>query len=180
MSKESRTMTFDGQGLIPAVIQDWLDGTVLMVGFGVLTPKQAYAAVDYDTLVLLLGMVALLVARPFYPSESAATEGDGLPMVMLCVHKHSLGACVPVESLRDPARFMRQHVDLVLPTAGPAVATVKAVDEPRTRRANAAVWVVMPMRHTSSLSRRVVRASILASVAFTSSSCRYSNPCIAA
>ncbi|HRB81836.1 MAG TPA: bifunctional phosphoribosyl-AMP cyclohydrolase/phosphoribosyl-ATP diphosphatase HisIE, partial [Nitrospira sp.] len=33
MSKESRTMTFDGQGLIPAVIQDWLDGTVLMVGY---------------------------------------------------------------------------------------------------------------------------------------------------
>ncbi len=31
-------------------------GTVLMVAFGVLTPGQAYRAVDYDTLVLLLGM----------------------------------------------------------------------------------------------------------------------------
>jgi Na+/H+ antiporter NhaD/arsenite permease-like protein len=31
-------------------------GTVLMVTFGVLTPEQAYRAVDYDTLVLLLGM----------------------------------------------------------------------------------------------------------------------------
>jgi Na+/H+ antiporter NhaD/arsenite permease-like protein len=31
-------------------------GTVLMVACGVLTPEQAYRAVDYDTLVLLLGM----------------------------------------------------------------------------------------------------------------------------
>jgi len=32
-------------------------GTVLMVACGVLTPQQAYQAVDYDTLVLLLGMM---------------------------------------------------------------------------------------------------------------------------
>jgi Na+/H+ antiporter NhaD/arsenite permease-like protein len=32
-------------------------GTVLMVATGVLTPQQAYQAVDYDTLVLLLGMM---------------------------------------------------------------------------------------------------------------------------
>src|SRR5262245_3751576 len=30
-------------------------GAVLMVGVGVMTPEQAYRAVDYDTLVLLLG-----------------------------------------------------------------------------------------------------------------------------
>jgi Na+/H+ antiporter NhaD/arsenite permease-like protein len=34
-------------------------GTVLMVACGVLTPRQAYAAVDYDTLVLLLGMMLI-------------------------------------------------------------------------------------------------------------------------
>jgi Na+/H+ antiporter NhaD/arsenite permease-like protein len=34
-------------------------GTVLMVGFGVLTPEQIYRAVDYDTLVLLLGMMLI-------------------------------------------------------------------------------------------------------------------------
>ncbi len=33
MSTESRSVAYDGQGLIPAVIQDWLDGTVLMVGY---------------------------------------------------------------------------------------------------------------------------------------------------
>src|SRR5947199_10754541 len=32
-------------------------GTVLMVATGVLTPERAYRAVDYDTLVLLLGMM---------------------------------------------------------------------------------------------------------------------------
>ncbi|HEV2434794.1 MAG TPA: SLC13 family permease [Verrucomicrobiae bacterium] len=31
-------------------------GTVLMIACGILTPEQAYRAVDYDTLVLLLGM----------------------------------------------------------------------------------------------------------------------------
>lgn len=34
-------------------------GTVLMVACGVLTPEQAYRAVDYDTLVLLLGMMII-------------------------------------------------------------------------------------------------------------------------
>ena len=34
-------------------------GTVLMVATGVLTPEEAYRAVDYDTLVLLLGMMLI-------------------------------------------------------------------------------------------------------------------------
>lgn len=34
-------------------------GTVLMVACGVLTPERAYRAVDYDTLVLLLGMMII-------------------------------------------------------------------------------------------------------------------------
>jgi Na+/H+ antiporter NhaD/arsenite permease-like protein len=34
-------------------------GTVLMVACGVLTPEQAYRAIDYDTLVLLLGMMII-------------------------------------------------------------------------------------------------------------------------
>ncbi|MGA2280820.1 MAG: SLC13 family permease [Verrucomicrobiota bacterium] len=34
-------------------------GTVLMVAAGVLTPEQAYRAVDYNTLVLLLGMMLI-------------------------------------------------------------------------------------------------------------------------
>ena len=34
-------------------------GAVLMVAFGVLTPEQVYRSVDYDTLVLLLGMMLI-------------------------------------------------------------------------------------------------------------------------
>ncbi|HZT22929.1 MAG TPA: anion transporter [Verrucomicrobiae bacterium] len=39
-------------------------GAVLMVACGVLTPEQAYRAVDYDTLVLLMGM--MLIAAYLY------------------------------------------------------------------------------------------------------------------
>src|SRR2546426_953020 len=34
-------------------------GAVLMVALGVMTPEQAYRAVDYNTLVLLLGMMII-------------------------------------------------------------------------------------------------------------------------
>src|SRR3989442_9016665 len=34
-------------------------GAVLMVATGVVTPERAYRAVDYDTLVLLLGMMLI-------------------------------------------------------------------------------------------------------------------------
>ena len=37
-----------------------------------------------------------------------------LPMVMLCLHKHSLGACVPMEDEVDPKVFIREHIELVL------------------------------------------------------------------
>ncbi len=37
-----------------------------------------------------------------------------LPMVMVCLHKHSLGACVPQQDHFDAAVFIRSHVDLVL------------------------------------------------------------------
>lgn len=47
------------------------------------------------------------------PIESAV-HSLVLPMVMLCLHKHSLAACSPVEPLVDPREFVRQHFDLVL------------------------------------------------------------------
>jgi len=37
-----------------------------------------------------------------------------LPMVMLCLHKHSLGACLPQAFPTEPKVFIEQHVDLVL------------------------------------------------------------------
>ncbi|NRF67145.1 TetR/AcrR family transcriptional regulator [Aquincola sp. S2] len=37
-----------------------------------------------------------------------------LPMIMVCLHKHSLGACAVEEHHIDGRDFIRQHVDLVL------------------------------------------------------------------
>jgi AcrR family transcriptional regulator len=37
-----------------------------------------------------------------------------MPMVMLCIHKHSLGACALVHEWIDPPQFVREHVELVL------------------------------------------------------------------
>jgi hypothetical protein len=43
-----------------------------------------------------------------------AVQSLVLPMVMLCLHKHSVGACAPIESLMQPLEFIRQHVELIL------------------------------------------------------------------
>jgi AcrR family transcriptional regulator len=37
-----------------------------------------------------------------------------LPMVMLCVHKHSIGVCQPNPIVDDSDAFIRQHMDLLL------------------------------------------------------------------
>ncbi|MEO8296571.1 MAG: TetR/AcrR family transcriptional regulator [Burkholderiales bacterium] len=36
------------------------------------------------------------------------------PMVMLCLHRHSLGACLPDQPQLDPAHFVHAHFDLLL------------------------------------------------------------------
>jgi len=56
-----------------------------------------------------------IAAGEFRPVDvEAAVHSLVLPMVMLCVHKHSLGACAPIEPLLDPRVFVEQHVELVL------------------------------------------------------------------
>lgn len=44
----------------------------------------------------------------------AAVHSLILPMVMLCVHKHSLGACEPFAAGIDPHDFVHRHVELLL------------------------------------------------------------------
>jgi len=36
------------------------------------------------------------------------------PMLMLCLHKHSLGACAEMATMMDPLSFIKTHVDVVL------------------------------------------------------------------
>jgi TetR/AcrR family transcriptional regulator len=45
---------------------------------------------------------------------SAVVHSLVLPMVMLCVHKHSLGACSGHHEHFDPHAFIRLHIDLVI------------------------------------------------------------------
>jgi hypothetical protein len=35
-------------------------------------------------------------------------------MLMLCLHKHSLGACAEMATMMDPMSFIKTHVDVVL------------------------------------------------------------------
>ncbi|MEK8048112.1 TetR/AcrR family transcriptional regulator [Ideonella margarita] len=55
-------------------------------------------------------------AGEFRPVDVTGTvHSIVLPMIMLCVHKHSLGACPNMEaSLGDPELFIRQHMSLLL------------------------------------------------------------------
>jgi Na+/H+ antiporter NhaD/arsenite permease-like protein len=64
-----------------------LFGAVLMVCFGVLTPKDTYAAVDHDTIVLLFGMMMLtayLAAAGFFEwMAEMAISSSGTPWRLL-------------------------------------------------------------------------------------------------
>ena len=51
--------------------------------------------------------------RPIDPN--VAVHSLVLPLIMICVHKHSVGACVgPEDAPMDGFAFIRQHVDLVI------------------------------------------------------------------
>jgi TetR/AcrR family transcriptional regulator len=65
---------------------------------------------------LIGGMVQRGIERgEFRPVDVASVvHSIVLPMVMLCVHRHSLGACdCPAQAI-DPHLFIRQHIELVL------------------------------------------------------------------
>ena len=56
-----------------------------------------------------------IAAGEFRPvAIDAAVHSLVLPMVMLCLHKHSLGACGSVGPQMDPHRFLSTHVDVVM------------------------------------------------------------------
>jgi AcrR family transcriptional regulator len=65
-------------------------------------------------------LIARIVQRgidsgEFEPHDvSSVVHSLLLPMVMLCVHKHSLGACGLLHHDFDPHSFIRSHIDLVL------------------------------------------------------------------
>lgn len=64
-------------------------------------------------------VLGALIRRGIAQREFRAVEVDDavhslvLPLIMLCLHRHSLGACTP-DSRLQPRRFIAAHVDLVL------------------------------------------------------------------
>ena len=54
---------------------------------------------------LLAGMTALLVCRTMFPSESAAIEGDGLPVVMLWLALLVVWLLGAIGQVRTPLRL---------------------------------------------------------------------------
>jgi AcrR family transcriptional regulator len=65
-------------------------------------------------------LIARIVQRGIDSGEfdamdvSAVVHSLLLPMVMVCVHKHSLGACAVHHEDFDPRAFIRWHIDLVI------------------------------------------------------------------
>ncbi len=65
-------------------------------------------------------LVGEIVGRGIASGEFRAMDVRGavmsliFPMIMLCLHKHSLGACMPEVEMMDPHAFIRQHVEIVL------------------------------------------------------------------
>jgi AcrR family transcriptional regulator len=58
------------------------------------------------------------------------------PMLMMCLHRHSLGPChVPIREL-DPHRFIDTHVDIVVNGARRTEPATAAAPRPRTRKAS--------------------------------------------
>lgn len=70
---------------------------------------------------LIGGLIARGIERgEFRPVDvTCAVQSLVLPMVMLCIHKHSIGACIPQHPL-DGKAFIREHVALVLAGLAPA------------------------------------------------------------
>ncbi len=83
-------------------------------------------------------LLARIVQRGIDRGEFRAVQLDCavhsliLPLVMLCVHRHSVGACGAPEHEIDGQRFIAEHVELIL--AGLAATARPLADAPRARR----------------------------------------------
>ena len=105
---------------------------------------------------LLAGMAALLVARPLFPSESAATWGDGLPVVMLWL---ALGAIWLVGSLgrkRFILRFGPVDAIVLVLVAWQCIAAVHAVRYGSPRPALNMLWEWVGLGMVFFLARQLI------------------------
>ena len=85
------------------------------------------AAADPLRSWLLAGMTALLVARPLYPSQSAAMQGDGLPMVMLWFALAAVRLVAAIARRRTTFRFGLIDAAVFVPLVWHSAAAMYAV-----------------------------------------------------
>ncbi len=83
-------------------------------------------------------LIGTILRRGIASGEFRAVDVEGtvhsllLPMVMLCTHKHALGACTP-HSI-DAAQFIADHIELVLCGLLPLPPGRTTVKSPRKTR----------------------------------------------
>ncbi len=121
---------YDGTcaSLLRAVFTEWwsrvLDSPTSAVFKLVITEARNFPDIAdfYRSAVVepATALVGEVVERGITNGEFRPTDVRGtvmsliLPMIMLCLHKHSLGACAPATEMMDPHAFIRQHVEIVL------------------------------------------------------------------
>ena len=103
---------------------------------------HSFASSEKDRLRpwLLAGFTALVVARPLFPSESAASYGDGLPMVMLWITLAVLWLLGSIGRPKFSVRFGWIDATVILLVAWHALAALWAVWHGSPRPAINMLW----------------------------------------
>ena len=86
-----RVLTTDGPGILANISQTFTDA-------GVNIAQANCKVTDTDRAVNTFEAVHVLL----------------FPMLMMCLHKHSLGACAGMREMLEPSSFIRTHVDVVV------------------------------------------------------------------
>ncbi len=120
---------------------------------------------------LLAGMTAALVARPLFPSESAATDGDGLPVVMFWLALLVIWLLAAISHKRFSLRFGSVDAAVLLLVAWQCIAAAHAVRHGSPRPALNMLWEWIGLGIVFFLARqlihdaREVRAVVAAMIA---------------
>ena len=105
---------------------------------------------------LLAGLTALLVARPLFPSESAATEGDGLPVVMLWLALAVIWLVGAIGRRRFVLRFGPVDAAVLALVAWQCVAALHAVRYGSPRPALNMLWESVGLGMVFFLARQLI------------------------
>ncbi len=121
-------------------------------------PAHAEAARPADPFRgwLLAGMTALLVARPLFPSESAATQGDGLPLVMLWLALLVIWAVAAIGRRRFVLRFGPVDGAVLLLVVWQCIAALHAVRYGSPRPALNMLWESVGLGLVFFLARQLI------------------------